>query len=61
MCRDSSEGVESSSSQSTTPHVFISQKVFITLFCKNQLPHKYVNSSFLYYTITDMKNKMTDL
>ena len=38
--------------------VFISHKVFLSSFCRSQLPHKSVNLSF---TITNKKNKLTDL
>ena len=37
---------------------FISQKVFIKSFCKSQFPHESANFSF---TITNIKNKLTDL
>ena len=37
---------------------FISQKVFLKSFCKNQFPHKSVNLSF---SITNVENKLTDL
>ena len=36
----------------------ISRKVFLKLFYKSQFPHKFVNLSF---TITNMKNELTDL
>ena len=36
----------------------ISHKDPLTLFLKSQLPHKFVNVSFI---ITDVKNKLTDL
>ena len=35
----------------------ISHKVFMKPFCRSQLPHKSVNLSF---TITNIKNKLTD-
>jgi len=38
--------------------IFISHEVFLKLFCRSQLPHKFVNISF---AITNIKNKLTDL
>ena len=40
------------------PTDLIPQRVFVKSFCRSQLPHKSVNLSF---TITDLKNKLTDL
>ena len=37
---------------------FVSHRVISKSFCRSQFPHKSVNSSF---TITDIKNKLTDL
>jgi len=41
-----------------TPPVLIAHKEFLELFCISQLPHKSVNLSC---SITNMKNKLTDL
>jgi len=40
------------------PVILISHKAFIKSFFKSQFPHESVNLSF---TITNMKNKLTDL
>ena len=42
----------------SAPCSLISHKVFLKSFCRSHPPHKSVNSSF---TITNMKNKLTDL
>ena len=42
----------------TSPCVFISHKVLLKSFCRSQLRYKSVNSSF---TITNIKNRFTDL
>ena len=39
------------------PNVFMSHKVFLKTFGRSQLHHKSVNLSF---TITNMKNKLTE-
>ena len=38
--------------------VFIAYKMFLKSLCRSQLPHKSVNLSF---TITNIKDKLTDL
>ena len=45
-------------SLSKFPDDFISQNLFVKSFCKSQFPHKSVNLSF---SITNVKNKFTDL
>ena len=37
---------------------FISQRVFMRLFCKSQFPHKSVN---LFFTFAIIKDRLTDL
>ena len=40
------------------PSIIISHKVILKSFCRSQHPHKSVNLSL---TITNLKNKLTDL
>jgi len=47
----------SRAASSSTRHSYLTQ-VFLKSFCRSQLPHKSVNLSF---TITNIKNKLTDL
>ena len=42
----------------SAPPRFISQKLFVKLFCKSQFPDKSVN---VFFILTNIKNKLIDL